>query len=91
VKIVETPFIKNKKQDQNTGSHANGKANDVDKRISFILPQIPPRGLEIVFEHVISFKLYVKSFLSRLTPDSCRDHDSRFSSVRDDLDYAILL
>jgi hypothetical protein len=55
MKIVEASFIKDKKQDQNTGSHAYGKASYIDERINFILPQIAPGGDEIVFDHNFHF------------------------------------
>jgi len=57
VEIVETSLIKNKEQDQNTSSHANSEAGDIDKRIDFILPQIAPCGCKIIFEHDFRFMI----------------------------------
>jgi len=55
MEIVKAPFIKNKKQDQNTSGHAYGKTGYIDKGVSFILPQIAPRGFKIIFDHKKGF------------------------------------
>jgi hypothetical protein len=55
MEIVKTPFIKNKKQDQDTGGHAYSKTGYIDKGVSFVLPQIAPRGFKIVSDHNFYF------------------------------------
>jgi hypothetical protein len=58
MKIIEAPFITDKNEDDNTGSHANGKANHIDRRIHLILPKVSPGCFEIVLDHINRLIIY---------------------------------
>ena len=68
VEPVIAQFKAYKFQDQQAGGHANGKADDVDGGIHFIIKEVSPCNLEIVLYHDIFLSLKRKAQSIKLIP-----------------------
>jgi hypothetical protein len=51
MKIVETEFIPDEKEDHHADSDANRQTKNIDERKDFALHQISPCSFEIIFKH----------------------------------------
>jgi hypothetical protein len=51
MKAVKTEFVLNPEQDEETASQSGSQSEYVDKRVPFVIPEIPNGNFQIVFKH----------------------------------------
>jgi hypothetical protein len=50
---IKREFIADIGQDQNAAGYPNGKTENIDKRIRFVLSHIPQSKLKVIFQHLL--------------------------------------